>query len=92
MKLDKNKEDPTDTHMKYPLPAEKLRQIPLKNHKEHPDFSTTTKTVHRGFLEQSQQAALNSQLYQPDYAHNDSLVRGADPGVALLRLLQRERA
>ena len=78
--------------MKYPLAAEKLRQIPLKNLKEHPDFATTTNTVHRGFMEPGQQSAMNAQLYQPDYAHNDLMVGLPDAGAPVLRLLQRERA
>lgn len=65
-----------DINPKFDLHPERLRQVPLKTLKEHPDFTTTSKATYRGFQVdgKSPSAQLNSHLFQPDYAHNDNIV------------------
>lgn len=76
MKLEKNAQDPNEVNPKYDLHQDRLRQIPLKEVKEHPDFVTTSKITYRGFTVdgKSPKPDMNSYLYQPDYAHNDNIV------------------
>lgn len=90
MKLDKNTFDPQDINPKYNMHADRYKPIPLKNFREHPDFSSTTKSTYQGIQVDGKSPAstLNSNLFQPDYAHNDNLVNLADPGAQVLWFLQ----
>jgi len=101
LKLDKNQIDPNDMHMKYELHPEKLKQIPLREIREHPDFVSTSKATYRPFAVEVDvkngganggKTGLNTHLFQPDYAHNDNTVFSCNQGSEILRLLQGKRA
>ena len=76
LKLEKNSQNPNDVNPKFDLHPERLRQVPLKAVKEHPDFTTTSKATYRGFTLEGKapKQEMNSYLFQPDYAYNDNIV------------------
>lgn len=100
LKLEKNATNPTDFGMKYRIPQEKLKPIPITATKEHPDFVSTTKATYKGYGFESRGVdvdGLNRELFQPDYAHNDNSVtffsdlRYSDSTDTTRRVCQRAR-